>query len=296
MTLIDGRAPEENGCAPSVAAAPATIGDCTALARARLPAFEADLLTGEALGLSRATLHAFPERVVEDAARARLERWLERRIAGEPVAYILRRRGFWGLDLEVTPDALIPRPDTETLVAAALPLIGPNDRVLDVGTGSGAVALAIAKERPGAAVTATDIDPRCATLCRRNACRLGLDVRTVVADCLDGVDGRFHAIVSNPPYVAAADPHLRSGDLRFEPRRALVGGDDGLAFFRRLIPDARAHLLAGGWLALEHGCGQGPAVRRLFGEHGFAEASTHLDIENRPRATVARLGRGGSGA
>ena len=296
MTLINGRAPEENGCAPSVAAAPATIGDCAALARVRLPAFEADLLAGEALGVSRVTLHAFPERVVEEAARARLGRWLERRAAGEPLAYILRRRGFWGLDLEVTPDVLIPRPDTETLVAAALPLIGPNDRVLDVGTGTGAVALAIAKERPGAAVTATDIDPRCVALCRRNACRLGIDVRTVLADCLDGIDWRFHAIVSNPPYVAAADPHLRRGDLRFEPRLALVGGDDGLAFFRRLIPDARAHLLAGGWLALEHGCGQGPAVRLLLGEYGFAEASTHLDIENRPRATVAHLGRGGSGA
>ena len=296
MTLIDGRAPEENGCALGVTAAPATIGDCAALARARLPAFEADLLASAALGVSRATLHAFPERVVEEAARARLGRWLGRRAAGEPVAYILRRRGFWCLDLEVTPDALIPRPDTETLVAAALPLIRPGDRVLDVGTGTGAVALAIAKERPGAAVTATDIDPRCVALCRRNACRLGLDVRTVVADCLDGVDGRFHAIVSNPPYVAAADPHLRRGDLRFEPRLALVGGDDGLAFFRRLIPDARAHLLAGGWLALEHGCGQGNAVRRLLGEHGFAEASTHLDIENRPRATVARLGCGESEA
>lgn len=295
MTLIDGGA-EGNGCALGAAATPATIGDCAALARAQLPAFEADLLAGEALGVSQATLHAFPERVVEDAARARLGRWLERRAAGEPVAYILRRWGFWGLDLEVTPDALIPRPDTETLVAAALPLIGPHDRVLDVGTGAGAVALAIAKDRPRAAVTATDIDPRCVALCRRNACRLNLDVRTVVADCLNGVDGRFHAIVSNPPYVAVADPHLRRGDLRFEPKLALVGGDDGLAIFRRLIPDARAHLLAGGWLALEHGCGQGPAVRRLLGEHGFAEASTHLDIENRPRATVARLGRGGSGA
>lgn len=295
MTLIDGGA-EGNGCALGMAAAPATIGDCAALARVRLPAFEADLLAGEALGVSRATLHAFPERVVEEAARARLERWLERCAAGEPVAYILRRRGFWGLDLEVTPDALIPRPDTETLVAASLPLIGSHDRVLDVGTGTGAVALAIAKERPGATVIASDIDPRCVALCRRNARRLGLDVRPVVADCLEDIGERFHAIVSNPPYVAAVDPHLRRGDLRFEPKLALVGGDDGLAFFRRLIPDARAQLLAGGWLALEHGCGQGPAVRRLLGEHGFAEASTHFDIENRPRATVARLGRGGSEA
>ena len=211
-------------------------------------------------------------------------------MAGEPVAYILGRRGFWSFDLEVTPDVLIPRPDTETLVAAVLPLIDDGCRALDIGTGSGAVALAIAAEKPGAVVTATDIDPRCIALCRRNAQRLGIALRALVADCFDGLRERFDVIVSNPPYVAVDDPHLLRGDLRFEPRLALVGGPDGLGFLARLVGEAPQHLRPGGWLAVEHGCAQGDAVERLFRQHGFHGVSTHQDIEHRPRATVGRLG------
>ena len=267
-----------------------TIGACAAFARARLDDLEADTLTCGALGVSRATLHAFAERAVTPAAASRLEYWVARRTAGEPVAYILGRRGFWRFDLEVTPDVLIPRPDTETLVAAVLPLVNDGCRVLDIGTGSGAVALAIAVEKPSAQVTATDIDPQCIALCRRNAQRLGIDVRLHMADCFDGLEERFNVIVSNPPYVAANDPHLQRGDLRFEPRLALVGGPDGLAFLARLIAEAPQHLHVGGWLAVEHGATQGAAVRRLLRQHGFDRISTHPDIEHRPRATVGRLG------
>ena len=269
----------------------ATIGDCAAFARIHLPIVEADMLTCGALGVSRATLHGFAERIVERALASRLERWVERRAAGEPVAYILGRRGFWTFDLEVSPDALIPRPDTETLVAAVLPLIDDGCRVLDVGTGSGAVALAIASEKPTASVTATDLDPHCIALCRRNATRLGIELRTLVADRFKGLDERFELIVSNPPYVAADDPHLLHGDLRFEPRLALVGGTDGLGFLKRLIAEAPEHLLPGGWLAVEHGCTQGTAVGRLFREHGFVGESTCADIEDRPRATIGRLAK-----
>ncbi len=247
------------------------------------------MLTCGALGVSRAALHGFAERTVERRFASRLECWVERRAAGEPVAYILGRRGFWTFDLEVSPDALIPRPDTETLVAAVLPLIEDGCRVLDVGTGSGAVAVAIASEKPRATVTATDIDPRCIALCRRNAARLGVELRTFVADCFDGLEGRFDLIVSNPPYIAADDPHLARGDLRFEPRLALVGGTDGLGFLRRLIAEAPGRLLPGGWLAVEHGCVQGAAVRRLFREHGIVSVYTCADIEDRPRATLGRL-------
>ena len=267
-----------------------TIGACAAFARARLDDLEADTLTCGALGVSRATLHAFAERAVAPAAASRLESWVARRIAGEPVAYILGRRGFWRFDLEITPDVLIPRPDTEMLVAAVLPLVNDGCRVLDIGAGSGAVALAIAVEKPSAQVTATDIDPQCISLCRRNALRLGIDLRLRVADCFDGLEESFNVIVSNPPYVAADDPHLRRGDLRFEPRLALVGGPDGLGFLTRLIAEAPRHLHVGGWLAVEHGATQGAAVGRLFRQHGFDRISTHQDIEHRPRATVGRLG------
>ena len=267
----------------------AAIGDCAAFARAQLPIVEADILTCGALGVSRAALHGFAERTVERGLALRLERWVERRAGGEPCAYILGRRGFWTFDLEVSPSVLIPRQDTETLVAAVLPLIEDGSRVLDVGTGSGAVALAIASEKPTASVTATDLDPRCIAHCRRNAAHLGVELRTLVADCFNGLVERFDLIVSNPPYVAADDPHLARGDLRFEPRLALVGGADGLGFLKRLIAEAPGRLLPCGWLAVEHGCTQGTAVGRLFREHGFERVHTCADIEDRPRATIGRL-------
>ena len=264
-----------------------TLRECVVYARRRLPRYEADLLVGRSLGVPRNHLYAFDERKVDPASFARMVKTVARRQDGEPVAYILGTRGFWNLELEVTPDVLIPRPDTETLVAAALPLISPDARVLDIGTGCGAVALAIATERPQASVTATDVDPACIAVCRRNAGRLGLSVATGVSDCFGGIGGRFDVIVGNPPYVDDDDPRLDEGDLRFEPRRALRGGPNGgLDIIARLVREAPDYLLPGGWLCLEHGDDQERALGQVFRAHGFRRVRCHRDIEHRPRVTV----------
>lgn len=264
-----------------------TIRECVVYARKRLPRYEAELLVSTALGVPRNHLYTFDERTVDPAAFARMTETVARRRDGEPVAYILGERGFWNLDLEVTSEVLIPRVDTETLVAAALPLIAPKARVLDIGTGSGAVALAIAAERPGASVTATDVDPACVAVCRRNAERLGLSVATEIADCFEGIVGLFDVVVSNPPYVDDRDPRLDEGDLRFEPRRALLGGPNGgLDIIGRLTGEAPDHLAPNGWLCLEHGYDQETAVARVLRERGFHRIRCHRDIEDRPRVTV----------
>ena len=272
-----------------------TIGDCVGFARRRLPRLEADVLTAYALAVSRSDLYAFQERPVNRTVGARVAEWVERRAGGEPVAYILGQREFWGLALEVTPDTLIPRPETETLVGATLARTGPDARVVDVGAGCGAIALAIASERPGAQILATDIDLACVDLCRRNATRLqlaaapaGLGVGVVAADLFDGISGEFDVIVSNPPYVATSDAHLQRGDLRFEPRLALDGGACGLRVISRLIREAPGHLIDGGWLCIEHGCSQHQAVRGLFVAAGFDAIECFPDLEQRPRTTVGR--------
>lgn len=266
-----------------------TIGECAARARRQLPRLEADLLVSAALDISTATTYAFPERKVSQSSADRLSQWVDRRRNGEPVAYILRQRGFWGLCLEVTPAALIPRPDTETLVEATLPLVRGKARALDVGTGCGNIALAIAHERPEAQVVATDIDPRCIELCRRNAKRLGLPLQTHVGDCFDGITGAFDVIVSNPPYVADDDEHLLRGDLRFEPPLALAGGTNaGLDFIARLVGEAAARLKPGGWLGIEHGHTQAMPVQRLLRTNGFVEIHCRKDIEERPRVSLGQ--------
>ena len=262
-----------------------TVGACVAFAREKLSRVDADALTTAALGVSRAHLLAFPERAVGNADSFRLVDWVERRVRGEPVAYIIGRREFWGLELAVDARVLIPRADTETLVEAALERIGDGGSVLDLGTGSGCVALAIKRERPGARVLATDIDPACLEVARHNAEALGPDVETRLADAFCGVAETFDAVVTNPPYVEADDPHLGQGDLRFEPRHALVGG---LATIAGIVRDAPKHLHPGGWFVLEHGFDQAREVAAMFDSAGLQEIACIQDLAGHDRVTCGR--------
>jgi release factor glutamine methyltransferase len=253
---------------------------------------DAELLLSDALGRSRSWLFAHADDLVAaDGVEAFAAR-VARRRTGEPIAYILGRRGFWSFELTVTPATLIPRPETELLVELALERL-PRDRacrVVDLGTGSGAIALAIARERPLAEVVATDASTDALAVAESNARTLGLDrVRFVRGDWFAPLsDGLFDLIVSNPPYIEADDRHLGEGDLRFEPVSALASGLDGLDDIRRIVADAPAHLRPGGWLLLEHGWTQGGAVRTLF-DARWQPATTQADLEGRERTTLARL-------
>ncbi len=238
-------------------------------------------------------LFAHADDALDDAALARFGVLLDARAAGQPVAYLLGSRGFWCFDVEVTADTLIPRPETERLVELALERL-PADRplrVLDLGTGSGAIALALALERPLAHVVAVERSAAAAVVARRNALRLGLATRVEVreGDWFAPVAGeRFSLIASNPPYIDADDHHLDEGDLRYEPRSALASGPDGLSDIRILAATAAGHLEPGAWLLLEHGWRQGEAVRALLHAAGFDAVHTAFDLEARERVTLGR--------
>lgn len=255
------------------------------------PRLDAELLLAHALGQSRSYLRTWPEREPDAAQCAAFAALLERRRAGEPVAYLLGRQGFWSLDLEVAPHTLIPRPDTELLVETALTL-GPGGpaRVLDLGTGTGAIALAVACERPAWQVLGVDRVSEAVQLAERNRARLGLgNARFVESVWFSTLGGeRFALIVGNPPYIAADDRHLSEGDVRFEPASALVAGEDGLADIRRIVAEAPEHLEAGGWLLLEHGYDQAEAVRALFAARGFAAVESRRDLGGHQRITLGQ--------
>ncbi|WP_166363884.1 peptide chain release factor N(5)-glutamine methyltransferase [Pseudomonas akapageensis] len=251
-----------------------------------------ELLLAAALGKSRSYLHTWPERIVSSEAAQTFSDYLQRRRAGEPVAYILGQQGFWKLDLEVAPHTLIPRPETELLVETALMLLpATSARVLDLGTGTGAIALALASERPSWQVTAVDRVPEAVALAERNRQRLELGNVTVCSShWFSALEGqRYDLIISNPPYIAACDPHLAAGDVRFEPASALVAGDDGLDDLRAIIAKAPEHLQEGGWLLLEHGYDQAAAVRELLARHDFEQIESRDDLSGHQRISLGRL-------
>lgn len=256
------------------------------------PRLDAELLLAAALKRPRSYLHAWAERIPELESSARFDAWLNRRRTGEPVAYILGWREFWSLELEVTPDTLIPRPETELLVELALERL-PEDHqamVADLGTGSGAIALAVALERPQARIVATDQSLATLIVARRNARRLNIaSVEFRQGDwCAPLAGERFDLIVANPPYIAAADPCWQAGELRFEPSRALIAGEDGLDALRAIIAAAPDHLKPDGWLLLEHGYNQGEAAPALLQEQGFVEVSDHQDTAGLSRSSCGR--------
>ncbi|MDX1444192.1 MAG: peptide chain release factor N(5)-glutamine methyltransferase [Gammaproteobacteria bacterium] len=257
------------------------------------PRLDAEILLTAALDKPRSHLVAWPEKILDDDTLRQAGRWLARRETGEPVAHILGRREFWSLPLEVNSATLIPRPDTETLIEAALELFGdrPPARITDLGTGSGAIALALKSEFPEADVIATDASEAALEVARRNADTLGLSVEFRKGSWWEPLAAeRYDLVVSNPPYIRADDPHLEQGDVRFEPRSALTAGTDGLDDIRSIIAGCRHHLDEGGWLLLEHGHDQGAAVRELLSREGLQDVSTWRDVGGNERISGARRG------
>lgn len=253
---------------------------------------EVQMLLQKVLAVGRAYLFAHAERVLSTAETELYQTLLQRRLQGEPIAYILGEREFFGLNLGVTNATLIPRPDTELLVELALERIPPNGiRVLDMGTGSGAIALALAHQRPTSEVWACDASPAALAVARSNAQRLGLArVHFIESNWFSALSGqRFNVIASNPPYIAAADHHLSQGDVRFEPLSALASGVDGLDDIRRIVSQASAHLEPNGWLLLEHGYDQATQVRELLQIAGFAAVFSAKDLAGIERCSGGQL-------
>ena len=264
------------------------------------PRLDAEILLAKVLGWSRTRLLAHAgEPLAPDAAR-RFGELVDRRCSGQPIAYLVGRREFWSLDLLVTPDTLVPRPETEGLVEAVLDLVPAGERatIADIGTGSGAIAIAVARERPRAFVLGSDRSRPAIDVARANALRLNIgNIAFIVADaCTALAPSRWSVIVSNPPYVAEDDPHLSAGDVRFEPREALVSGPRGLDMLETLARQAPARLACGGWLVLEHGAEQGPAVRSLLYGAGLGTIETIRDLAGNERVTLGRRPSADDGA
>jgi release factor glutamine methyltransferase len=253
---------------------------------------EAQLLLQHVLNVNRAWLIAHENDALQANQHAAFEALLNRRLNGEPIAYILGGRAFYGLDLLVTPDTLIPRPDTETLVEAALAKIpmAAHPSILDLGTGSGAIALAIAKNRPQASVIAVDASKAALAVAKKNAQNLSIDnVEFVLSNWFQRLNNQpFDVIVSNPPYIEENDAHLSQGDLRFEPISALSSGEDGLNDIRQIIENSLVHLQPQGWLMLEHGFNQADKVADLMANTGFVSIETIKDFGGNNRVTIGK--------
>lgn len=252
-------------------------------------ALENRILLCHALGMTRVGLITQSERVLTDAEADALEALVERRMLGEPIAYIVGKREFYGLDFRVTAAVLIPRPDTELLVEKALEKLPARARVLDMGTGSGAIAVSIAHTRRDAMVSALDVSTAALDIARGNAVTHSVPVRFMHSDWFSALHGEeFDVIVSNPPYIADGDVHLSQGDLLFEPSGALTDGADGLSALRKITAGAQKHLHAGGWLLMEHGYDQAAQVRAMLEETGYTDIASWKDLAGIERVTGGR--------
>ncbi|HEB56694.1 MAG TPA: peptide chain release factor N(5)-glutamine methyltransferase [Gammaproteobacteria bacterium] len=254
---------------------------------------DTELLLASVLNQNRTWLRTWPDKILSPAQRQAFEILIRRRKQGEPIAYILGQRDFWSLTLRVTTDTLIPRPETELLVEQALIRIPRQAHwtILDLGTGSGAIALAIAKERPGCSLIATDHSLAALQIARQNAQINNVsNVHFLVSDWLTGFacDFQAHMILSNPPYIKVNDPHLSAGDLRFEPTGALAAGNEGLDDLQHILVTAKNHLQAGGWLLLEHGYEQQTALTRLLVEYDYQAVQCHRDYADQPRLSLGQ--------
>jgi len=244
-----------------------------------IPVSEVRLLMMHALNKTRIQLITQSEELLSDAEIKTIHELIQRRTQGEPIAYLIGQREFFGLSLQVTPDVLIPRPDTELLVELGLRFAPPDSTLLDLGTGSGAIAVAIAHERADLKIWAGDISPMALDVARCNAETHQCQIHFVESDWYQTLpDMKWQTIVSNPPYIVQNDPHLSQGDLRFEPRNALTDHADGLSAYRQIMQGATTRLEQGGWLLVEHGFDQAQSVRNLFAEHRFATIQSWRDI------------------
>ncbi|MFY9327912.1 MAG: peptide chain release factor N(5)-glutamine methyltransferase [Georgfuchsia sp.] len=268
------------------------ISAALAGARQKIGASEARLLLRHLLGCSAAHIEAHRDDELDAAVEATFQAWVERRWQGEPIAYLTQSREFYGRSFVVAPAVLIPRSETELMVDTVLGKFERNakPRVLDLGTGSGCLAITLALELPQAEVTALDVSRDAMVIAAGNAKRLGAKVRLLESDWFSAIaNERFDLIVANPPYIAAGDPHLEQGDLRFEPLCALTSGMDGLDAIRHIVEQAQAHLISQGWLLFEHGYNQGDEVRALFEANRYCAIEQHRDIAGILRVSGGRV-------
>ncbi|MEK9713393.1 MAG: peptide chain release factor N(5)-glutamine methyltransferase [Thalassolituus sp.] len=273
-----------------------TVGDWLNHARVALiesesPRADSELLLMHVLQVNRAWLYTWPDKPLTAEQVSFLDQLLKRRIQGEPVAYLTGFREFWSLPLEVAPTTLIPRPDTETLIEWVLELdLTAQSRAVDLGTGTGAIALALASEYPTWNIEAVEFNADAAALARRNSGRLSLPVTVHQGSWFAPLSGRFDLIVSNPPYIDPTDHHLDEGDVRFEPRSALVADNLGLADLQHIIDVAPEYLNTGAWLLLEHGYDQAQQVCEYLRQRGFTDVENRVDLGGQPRISGGRWG------